>query len=147
MQKKDFYILRGSVDPNITGVKTISQIDDFIDPENSDKARITKYQLPDTNSFIGEEYDLQKFKLQATSKNTNILTTRFLDSVGIFVSPKLYNIIKQYPLYKTNIVPIELFQNGTKTPYFFVNCISSEDLVDYEKSTCFATHNRSITNA
>ncbi|MCU0430292.1 MAG: hypothetical protein MUF42_10010 [Cytophagaceae bacterium] len=136
MNKLEYFKIGPSVDPKITGVFKSTQLNDFVDSENSSRERFEKYQLPNTKIKLPiDQYDLHKFKLHDNSFPTNILYSSFLDLAGMFVSENLMEVIKNNnTLYKVFFFEASAYQKSLKLKYYFMNIIENIELINFEKS-------------
>jgi hypothetical protein len=135
MKVLHYYSLLPPIYSKTTGVLKDEQIYDF-SLINYDKRNYwAKYQQSRYHDFIEPDLDLNVFKLHPKAKLTHILSSKFLNNFGLFMSTELYTLFSQYNAYKAKFHKIKLTRNETQVDWYYMQILSSGiELVHYHTS-------------
>lgn len=145
MKRITFYEIEDAVDKATTGT-TNNQINGLYYASDVTDARplFVKYQEI-YYDFLPENFGMDLFIADPKAKKTDLLSTIFLGTNGLFVSQKFQDFLNQYKVSHCNYLPVYIKNLGEDNENSFLNLIRCP-LLDFEKSEFEVKHRKKPEN-
>lgn len=111
------------------------QIYELSNPAYRNPEQMGRYQKSYYSEHLPDDLDMDAFELHPDARLTSVLSSMFLNTTGLFISPQMYEFLQAYKAYNIKYYPLILNRGNEKIRWYYMHVTdSSKDLVDYPLS-------------